>query len=83
MKEYIPTILRKVDILPRPERWGVGISDGKSGVGMTDGPFETELEALETVGQPGSEVYHFLPDGTCLVTWHWEVDRWISHKKEE
>jgi hypothetical protein len=81
MKEYIPTSIRPPTPLPREEQWAIGIEHSRGCFGMTEGPFKTELEALEIVGQAKSRIIHFLPDGADVICWWWAGDRWIQRPK--
>lgn len=85
MEEYIPTVLRKnFRALPRyEEKWAVGIDDKQGGYGMIHGPFATELEALEIVGQDSSAIIHFLKDGSHKIAWLWDDDRWKKIDPEQ
>jgi len=78
--EYIPTALRQEEFLrpePRPEAWAVGLEHDIHEHGMTDGPFPTEEEALETVGERKARIVHFFSDGTHEIVWAWHKDRWV------
>ena len=78
--EYIPTALRQGELLkpePRPEAWAIGLDHSHGSHGMTNGPFNTELEALETIGERKARIVHFFPDGTEEVVWAWHKDRWV------
>ena len=80
-EEYIPTALRPSEDQPREERWGIGCYDGSGGVGMKYGPYPTELETLEEVGEKGDLIFHFLPNsGVAKVVWRWRNDRWRKVK---
>jgi len=80
MDEYVPIALRQESwsMAKHPEAWGIGRLDGHGGMGMTHGPFDSEEEALETVGERGERIVHFFPDGTDKVVWRWKLDRWVK-----
>ena len=78
---YTPSSLRVVASEDGGEEmWGIGIQHGRYEIGMTHGPFRTEVEALEIVGEVGACIVHFLPDGRDEVVWHWSKDRWVREK---
>lgn len=81
MKEYIPHTLRAGVRTPlgHEERWTVGIEDNHGSYGVTHGPFATELEALEIVGEENAKIIHFFEDGNHEVSWSWKEDRWIQY----
>jgi len=79
MKEYIPTTLRNP---PKPEideAWGIGIEDNRNDYGMTHGPFSTEIQALECIGEENARLIHFFKDGSYEIVWTWKEDRWIQY----
>ena len=57
----------------RLEAWAIGL---RGAFGLLAGPFYSEKEALETEGEDGQYIIHFLPDGTDELAWIWEKDRW-------
>jgi hypothetical protein len=59
MKEYIPSILRNNKPIISKEGWGIGFKDKTGCYGMTHGPFFSEVEALEIIGEKGSYLIHF------------------------
>ena len=66
--------------LPRKECWGVGLLKSPHEFGMTDGPFSTESEALEIIGDERSRIIHFLSDGSAETTWWWGEDCWVQRE---
>ena len=82
-KEHIPLSLRPMEKEPREERWGIGCFIGGIGVGMKYGPYPTEDEILEEIGEKGDMVFHFLKDSDDVeIVWRWRNDRWIKVKNE-
>ena len=92
--EYIPTALRESNEPkePRKEMWVIGIRWTKRknkktsddlGYGISHGPYDTELEALEVIGDKKSRIIHFYTDGTYEIVWYWRKDRWIKRKNKK
>jgi exodeoxyribonuclease-5 len=90
MDIYQPLALReKKDVLLNEVRWSIGIVDSTSigmDVGMTHGPFELEINALETVGDTG-EIIFCLTGKESRPTWRWDntIASWkrISSSEED
>ena len=81
MKRYIPSSLRKtIPLEKKEEKWGIGSKMMEEGIGMHHGPFETEEEALEIVGEVRWRIYHFQTNGVDKKIWRWSTkeDCWIS-----
>ena len=91
-KEYQPEILKAVEnssILGRITMYGIGVSDGKVGFGMSHGPFSNLNMALEIVPGADTEVFpprftanqaqilRFNADETSNTLYDWKDDRWI------
>ena len=74
---YIPKILRPNEwgIGKRREAWGIGPKDGEA---MTAGPFDSEAQALEWLGERGERIYYFPCEGGQQMIWAWRKDRWIK-----
>ena len=91
---YIPTLLRKKPTPKRKKeiRYGIGIEHTPKSIGMTDGPFLTLVEALETIPdtQPSQDlnipinaqykIIRFNEDGTDDVIYFWSTDHWKRNK---
>lgn len=76
VQEYIPSKLRQqqVEVVPQ---YIVVTSSG----GCTDGPFKTEIEALEVIPEENSEI--FLSGnqaGQGKLLWKFVNNKWIRHK---
>lgn len=77
-REYIPgSLYHKQE--PRKLAFAIGIERKRGSFGMTDGPFDTEEECLETIGQRGSRIIRFNEDHTETLLWWWRKDRWIHY----
>jgi len=81
MKEYIPKSLRlKEKTTKSKEAWAIGILMEDRTVGMLEGPFFREIEALETISENGAKIFHFSPSNNYNgeIAWRWHNDRWIK-----
>jgi hypothetical protein len=82
-EEYVPSELRgyKKNEPLREKKWSVGKIDGhiSNGIAGVEGPFDTELEALEIVGKNGMRIICHHEDGTDQVIWWWHSSgKWIK-----
>jgi hypothetical protein len=82
--EYTPSALRAGEVrIDRDEKWGIGIEDRKSGVGMLYGPCDFEKDCLESVGDEGWKIYHFLRNSDKFeIIWVWKEDKWVKFKNK-
>ena len=70
-KTYKPRSLRQKE-KTQEEAWVICVSEKVSESGATDGPFSTEIEALNTVPEyDNSHIVHFFKDGSHEITWLW------------
>jgi hypothetical protein len=80
--EYIPSKLRPPPVnevkAPREVKYGIGIQESSTSMGMTHGPVNTVEELLEEVPVPNSFIIRFNADWTETFLWKWAGDRWIS-----
>jgi len=79
---YTPSSLRETPPKERKEMWGIGIRHAPREIGMTDGPFETEVEALETIGERKACIVHFCTDGTDEIVWYWRKNQWRKRNEK-
>ena len=79
MKHYQPTILREQEVIkPRQKAWAIGLPEFNNECAMEAGPFTTEIEALEWIGNTNSLIYYFPQYGDFKITWKWAEDHWES-----
>ena len=78
---YTPSSLRKSSLKRRQEMWGIGIRYAPYEFGMIHGPFKTEADALEVVGEKRACIIHFRSDGTDEVVWYWRKNQWKKRKR--
>jgi len=83
MKEYIPTSLREQPTEGnfRKESWGIGIKDEDGNYGMKYGPYFSEGEVLDEIGEKGDRLIHFKSNGKSEEIGRWHTDRWILKEK--
>lgn len=84
-KSYQPTSIRTPVVKPdRPVKWGIGIPAEHNSVGMIAGPYDTELEALENVGDVGQVILLFTGQDD-KIAWRWDDAQqcWCSTAEED
>jgi hypothetical protein len=86
-RQYIPQALRVAEPRIQPTRavqYAIGIEHAPDEFGMTDGPFETVDDLLETVQSDDRAcIIRFNADWTETVLWRWARDRWVSEEDSE
>lgn len=78
---YQPSVLRTGQLRPKmPIRYGIGIQDTQDRYGLTQGPFETLVEALECPALNGEMIILLDPYVCNKPIYYWEDDKWIKVK---
>lgn len=79
-KTYVPEVLQEPEPQPKLELiecWAIGQEDKIGAFAMSYGPFSSEKECLETVGERGYRILHYNPRGAVEITWGWHNNRWV------
>jgi DNA polymerase len=76
--EYMPEALRPRRKISRKLEYGIGIPDGNSSFGMTNGPVENLQEMLNVIPHDvKSVIIRFNEDQSDDVIYKWNHNRWI------